>query len=91
MCSTFWYLSAAPELLSLAAARLDAEGALKAAQLNVEFTHVIAPIAGGLVVAIKPGGPVLAGALAIAIAVGTIAGHALRVARSNPIHALRYE
>jgi putative ABC transport system permease protein len=34
---------------------------------------------------------VLAGALALAIAIGTIAGHALRVARSNPIHALRYE
>jgi putative ABC transport system permease protein len=34
---------------------------------------------------------VLAGALALAIAIGTIAGHALKVARSNPIHALRYE
>jgi putative ABC transport system permease protein len=33
----------------------------------------------------------LAGGLALAIALGTIAGHALRVARSNPIHALRYE
>jgi putative ABC transport system permease protein len=33
----------------------------------------------------------LAALLALAIAVGTIAGHALRVARSNPIHALRYE
>ncbi|HMJ94078.1 MAG TPA: FtsX-like permease family protein, partial [Allosphingosinicella sp.] len=33
----------------------------------------------------------LAGALALAIAIGTIAGHALRVARANPIHALRYE
>ena len=32
-----------------------------------------------------------AGALAFAIAVGTIAGHSLRVARANPIHALRYE
>ena len=29
--------------------------------------------------------------LALAIAVGTIAGHAMRVARANPIHALRYE
>jgi putative ABC transport system permease protein len=33
----------------------------------------------------------LAGGLALAIAIGTIAGHALRVARANPIHALRYE
>jgi putative ABC transport system permease protein len=33
----------------------------------------------------------IAGALALAIAIGTIAGHALRVARANPIHALRYE
>lgn len=39
-------------------------------------------------------GPVtflLAGLLAFAIAVGTIVGHALKVARANPIHALRYE
>ena len=34
---------------------------------------------------------VLAGALALLIAVGTIAGHAIKVARANPIHALRYE
>ncbi|MGZ8351198.1 MAG: ABC transporter permease [Allosphingosinicella sp.] len=33
----------------------------------------------------------LAGLLALVIAVGTIAGHAIRVARANPIHALRYE
>jgi putative ABC transport system permease protein len=33
----------------------------------------------------------LAGLLALAIAIGTISGHALRVARANPIHALRYE
>jgi putative ABC transport system permease protein len=33
----------------------------------------------------------LAGLLALAIAIGTIAGHALKVARSNPINALRYE
>ena len=33
----------------------------------------------------------LAGLLALAIAVGTISGHAFRVARTNPIHALRYE
>ena len=34
---------------------------------------------------------VLAGLLALLIAIGTIAGHAFRVARANPIHALRYE
>jgi putative ABC transport system permease protein len=34
---------------------------------------------------------VLAGGLALGIALGTIAGHAIRVARQNPIHALRYE
>jgi putative ABC transport system permease protein len=33
----------------------------------------------------------LAGLLALLIAIGTIAGHALKVARSNPINALRYE
>ena len=33
----------------------------------------------------------LAGLLALAIAIGTIAGHAVKVARANPIHALRYE
>ena len=34
---------------------------------------------------------VLAGGLALLIALGTIASHALKVARSNPINALRYE
>jgi putative ABC transport system permease protein len=34
---------------------------------------------------------VLAGGLALTIALGTIAGHALKVARSKPINALRYE
>lgn len=34
---------------------------------------------------------VLAGLLALVIAIGTIAGHAIKVARANPIHALRYE
>jgi putative ABC transport system permease protein len=34
---------------------------------------------------------VVAGALALVIAIVTIAGHAFKVARSNPIHALRYE
>ncbi|SMF66030.1 ABC transporter permease [Allosphingosinicella indica] len=38
-----------------------------------------------------PGPFLLAGVLALAIAIGTIAGHALKVARANPIHALRYE
>jgi len=34
---------------------------------------------------------VLAGLIALAIAIGTIAGHAIKVARANPILALRYE
>jgi putative ABC transport system permease protein len=34
---------------------------------------------------------VVAGLLALVIAVGTIAGHAIKVARANPIQALRYE
>ncbi|MGE0179497.1 MAG: ABC transporter permease [Sphingomonas sp.] len=34
---------------------------------------------------------VLAGLLALVIAIGTIAGHAFKVARANPILALRYE
>jgi putative ABC transport system permease protein len=42
-------------------------------------------------IALTPGPFVLAGLLALGIAVGTVAGHALRVARLNPIHALRYE
>jgi putative ABC transport system permease protein len=33
----------------------------------------------------------LAGGIALAIAIGTVAGHAFRVARANPILALRYE
>jgi putative ABC transport system permease protein len=32
-----------------------------------------------------------AGLVALAIAIGTVAGHTIRVARTNPIHALRYE
>jgi putative ABC transport system permease protein len=40
---------------------------------------------------LDPGLFVGAGALAIAIAAVTIVGHALKVARANPIHALRYE
>jgi putative ABC transport system permease protein len=38
-----------------------------------------------------PGPFLAAGFLALAIALGTISGHALRVARLNPVHALRYE
>jgi putative ABC transport system permease protein len=42
-------------------------------------------------IALSPGPFLLAGLLALAIAIGTVGGHALRVARLNPIHALRYE
>jgi putative ABC transport system permease protein len=42
-------------------------------------------------IALTPTPFVLAGAIALAIAIGTISGHAVRVARTNPIHALRYE
>ena len=42
-------------------------------------------------VALTPGPFLMAGLLALAIAIGTIAGHAVKVARANPIHALRYE
>jgi putative ABC transport system permease protein len=42
-------------------------------------------------VGLGPSPFLIAGAAALAIAVGTVAGHAIRVARSNPIHALRYE
>ncbi|TGX52436.1 FtsX-like permease family protein [Sphingomonas gei] len=34
---------------------------------------------------------VLAALIAFVIALGTVAGHAIRVARTNPVHALRYE
>ena len=34
---------------------------------------------------------VLAGLIAFAIAIATVAAHSMRVARTNPIHALRYE
>jgi putative ABC transport system permease protein len=33
----------------------------------------------------------IAGLVALAIAIATIVSHAVRVARANPIHALRYE
>jgi putative ABC transport system permease protein len=42
-------------------------------------------------IALTPGPFLFAGLLALAIALGTVAGHAIRVARLNPIHALRYE
>lgn len=34
---------------------------------------------------------IIAAAIALGIAIATVVGHALRVARANPIHALRYE
>ena len=40
---------------------------------------------------LNPGLFVGAGLLAMMIAAGTIIGHAVKVARANPIHALRYE
>ena len=42
-------------------------------------------------ISLSPAPFLLAGALALLIAVATVAGHAVRIARSNPIHALRYE
>ena len=42
-------------------------------------------------IALTPTPFMVAGLIALAIAVGTVAGHAIRVARANPIHALRYE
>ncbi|TMJ11701.1 MAG: FtsX-like permease family protein, partial [Alphaproteobacteria bacterium] len=42
-------------------------------------------------VPLTPGPFLLAGLIALGIAIGTVAGHAFRVARLNPIHALRYE
>ncbi|MFL6859919.1 MAG: ABC transporter permease [Sphingomicrobium sp.] len=40
---------------------------------------------------LTPGPFVMAGLLALVIAIATVAGHAIRVARLSPIHALRYE
>jgi putative ABC transport system permease protein len=34
---------------------------------------------------------IVAAAIALGIAIATVVGHALKVARANPIHALRYE
>lgn len=42
-------------------------------------------------IALGPSPFLLAGGVALVIAIGTVAGHAFRVARANPIHALRYE
>ena len=42
-------------------------------------------------IALTPTPFLVAGLLALAVAVGTVAGHAIRVARTNPIVALRYE
>jgi putative ABC transport system permease protein len=42
-------------------------------------------------IALTPTPFALAGLLALAIAIATVTGHSLRVARANPIHALRYE
>jgi putative ABC transport system permease protein len=42
-------------------------------------------------IALTPTPFLLAGLIALAIAIGTIASHAIRVARTSPIHALRYE
>ena len=42
-------------------------------------------------IALTPGPFVVAGLIAVGIAIGTVAAHAIRVARTNPIHALRYE
>lgn len=42
-------------------------------------------------IALTPTPFLVAGLLALAVAVGTVAGHAIRVARANPILALRYE
>jgi putative ABC transport system permease protein len=42
-------------------------------------------------IGLGPGPFVLAGLVALAIAAGTVAAHAIKVARANPIHALRYE
>lgn len=42
-------------------------------------------------IALTPIPFVLAALIALAIAIGTVVGHAMKVARANPIHALRYE
>ena len=42
-------------------------------------------------IALGPTPFILAAAIALGIAIATVVGHALKVARANPIHALRYE
>ena len=42
-------------------------------------------------IALGPTPFVLAAAVALGIAIATVVGHAIKVARANPIHALRYE
>jgi putative ABC transport system permease protein len=42
-------------------------------------------------IALGPAPFLVAGAIALGIAIATVVGHAVRVARANPIHALRYE
>jgi putative ABC transport system permease protein len=42
-------------------------------------------------IALTPLPFVIAAAVALGIAIATVVGHAVRVARANPIHALRYE
>jgi putative ABC transport system permease protein len=42
-------------------------------------------------IALTPTPFALAGLMALAIALATVAGQSIRVARTNPIHALRYE
>jgi putative ABC transport system permease protein len=42
-------------------------------------------------IALTPGPFIIAGALALGIALATIAGHAIRVARARPVTALRYD
>ena len=42
-------------------------------------------------IALGPTPFLMAALIALAIAVVTVMGHAMKVARANPIHALRYE
>jgi putative ABC transport system permease protein len=42
-------------------------------------------------IALGPTPFLVAGAIALGIAIATVVGHAVKVARANPIHALRYE
>jgi len=42
-------------------------------------------------IALGPVPFILAAVIALGIAVGTVVGHAIKIARANPIHALRYE